>query len=230
MISEVSSTSVKGTDGRTNKRKPETKIRYLIGRTDGGGVHDAMDDGGGGPPRAERKQLARRQLCNRDWRVQKRATHSAHHSDGRDGSSFNSWMTARTPLSQLSAMQIRLPSGNRTAKGVGWQKQRQQLREGGRGGGEQGRHVDDSGAGDALVQAESGRAMGERGRGRESRREDGPRRVARRRDPFPSLLPPFRYLDGMKFNLHRRRRRDIIKRRISDNDETDQKRLKRLKH
>ena len=72
------------------------------------------------------------QLCNRDWRVQKRATHSAHHSDGRDGSSFNSWMTARTPLSQLSAMQIRLPSGNRTAKGVGWQKQRQQLREGGR--------------------------------------------------------------------------------------------------
>ena len=43
--------------GRTNKRKPETKIRYLIGRTDGGGVHDAMD-GGGGPLRAERKQLA----------------------------------------------------------------------------------------------------------------------------------------------------------------------------
>ena len=68
--------------GRTNKRKPETKIRYLIGRTGEGGVHDAMDDGGGGPPRAERKQLARRQLCNRDWRVQKRATHSAHHSDG----------------------------------------------------------------------------------------------------------------------------------------------------
>ena len=122
-------------------------------------------------------------------------------------------------------MQIRLPSGNRTAKGVGWQKQRQQLREGGRGGGEQGRHVDDSGAGDALVQAESGGAMGERVRGREREVE----RAGRRRDPFLPLLP-FRYLDGMKFNLHRRRRRDIIKRRISDNDETDQKRLKRLKH
>ena len=80
--------------------------------------------------------------------------------------------------------------------------------------------MDDSGAGDALVQAESGRAMG-------GEREE--ERAGRRRDPFLPLLP-FRYLDGMKFNLHRRRRRDIIKRRLSDSDEADQKRLNRLKH
>ena len=88
-------------------------------------------------------------------------------------------MTARTSLSQLLAMQIRHPIGkmNRTAKGVGRQDQRQ-LSE----GEEEASKV---GAGDALVQAESGRAMG-RERGRESRREDGPRHIARRRDPFPS--------------------------------------------
>ena len=82
-------------------------------------------------------------------------------------------------------MQIRLPSGNQTAKGVGCHKQRQ-LWEGEEEGGEQGRH-----ARGRRVMHLFRRRAGERwrDRGRESRREDGPRRVARRRDPFPSSFP-----------------------------------------
>ena len=55
MILEVSSMSVKGT---TDKQEETGDKDAIPDRADGGGVHDAMD-GGGGPPRAERKQLAR---------------------------------------------------------------------------------------------------------------------------------------------------------------------------
>ena len=52
-------------------------MRYLIGRTDEGGVHDAMDGVADHLAQKESSLPPPGQLCNRDWRVQKRATHSA---------------------------------------------------------------------------------------------------------------------------------------------------------
>ena len=44
-------------DGRTDKQEETGDEDTIPDRADDAGVHDAMD-GGGGPPRAERKQLA----------------------------------------------------------------------------------------------------------------------------------------------------------------------------
>ena len=59
-------------------------MRYLIGRTEAECMMRWTEAAG---HLGQRESSLPGQLCNQDWRVQKRATHSAHHSSG-DGSSF----------------------------------------------------------------------------------------------------------------------------------------------
>ena len=82
-LGEVSSTSVKGKKDKQEETGDKDTIPDRAD-ADEAGVHDAMD-GGGGPPRAERKQLApaRPTLQSRlEGAKTRHPLSSAHHSDG----------------------------------------------------------------------------------------------------------------------------------------------------